>query len=175
VNAWHGVGNLTRDPESGTTQSGIVYCRFTVACQRRFKDASGNYQADFIQCTAWRQTAEFVQRWFKKGDRIGVSGSITTGSYTGQDGQKRYTTEVTVDNVEFVGGRSDGGGQAAQSGSSQSAGGQPNRNPNGTIPGIMQPPRNQSQGTTYGSQQRMDLNGQSNDDFMEVDDDELPF
>ena len=159
------VGNLTRDPESGTTQSGVAYCRFTVACQRRFKDANGNYQADFIQCTAWRQTAEFVQRYFQKGNKIGLIGSITTGSYTGQDGQKRYTTEVTVDNVEFVGGRSDGGGQAAQSG--QPAGGQPNRNPNGSIPGIMQPPRNQ--------QQRMDLNGQSNDDFMEVDDDELPF
>jgi len=163
VNAWHGVGNLTRDPETGTTQSGVFYCRFTVACQRRFKDANGQYQADFIQCTAWRQTGEFVSKYFQKGSRIGVSGSITTGSYQAQDGSKRYTTEVTVDNVEFVGSRSDGGGQAAQPGN-----GQANRNPNGSIPGIMQPPRNQ--------QQRMDLNAQHNNDgFMEVDDDELPF
>ena len=163
MNAWHGVGNLTRDPETGTTQSGVFYCRFTVACQRRFKDANGQYQADFIQCTAWRQTGEFVSKYFQKGSRIGVSGSITTGSYQAQDGSKRYTTEVTVDNVEFVGSRSDGGGQAAQPGN-----GQANRNPNGSIPGIMQPPRNQ--------QQRMDLNAQHNNDgFMEVDDDELPF
>lgn len=162
MNAWHGVGNLTRDPETGTTQSGVFYCRFTVACQRRFKDANGQYQADFIQCTAWRQTGEFVSKYFQKGSRIGVSGSITTGIYQAQDGSKRYTTEVTVDNVEFVGSRQDGGGQAAQPGN-----GQANRNPNGSIPGIMQPPRNQ--------QQRMDLNAQQNNDFMEVDDDELPF
>lgn len=166
MNAWHGVGNLTRDPETGTTQSGVFYCRFTVACQRRFKDANGQYQADFIQCTAWRQTGEFVSKYFQKGSRIGVSGSITTGSYQAQDGSKRYTTEVTVDNVEFVGSRSDGGGQSAQS--TQTGGGQTNRN--GTIHGIiqLQPPRNQ--------QQRMDLTGQQdNGGFMEVDDDELPF
>lgn len=157
------VGNLTRDPEGGTTQSGIAYCRFTVACQRRFTNAQGVREADFISCLAWRQTAEFIQRYFSKGSRIGLVGSIQTGSYTAQDGSKRYTTEVLVDNVEFVGSRQDGGGQAAQPGN-----GQANRNPNGSIPGIMQPPRNQ--------QQRMDLNAQQNNDgFMEVDDDELPF
>lgn len=158
------VGNLTRDPESGTTQSGIAYCRFTVACQRRFKNARGQYEADFINCLAWRQTAEFVQRHFIKGNKIGLTGSIQTGSYTAQDGSKRYTTEVVVDDVEFVAPRSDSGGQAAQS--AQTGGGQTNRN--GTIPGVMQPPRNQ--------QQRMDLTGQQdNGGFMEVDDDELPF
>lgn len=158
------VGNLTRDPEGGTTQSGIAYCRFTVACQRRFTNAQGVREADFISCLAWRQTAEFIQRYFSKGSRIGLVGSIQTGSYTAQDGSKRYTTEVLVDNVEFVGSRSDGGGQAAQS--AQTGTGQTNRN--GTIPGIMQPPRNQ--------QQRMDLTRQQdNGGFMEVDDDELPF
>lgn len=161
------VGNLTRDPEGGTIQSGISYCRFTVACQRRFPNAQGVREADFISCTAWRQTAEFIQRYFSKGSRIGLVGSIQTGSYTAQDGSKRYTTEVLVDNVEFVSSRSDSGGQAAQSAqSAQTGGGQTNRN--GTIPGIMQPPRNQ--------QQRMDLTGQQdNGGFMEVDDDELPF
>ena len=155
------VGNLTRDPEGGTTQNGIAYCRFTVACQRRFKNANGTYDADFISCLAWRQTAEFIQRYFSKGSRIGLVGSIQTGSYTAQDGSKRYTTEVLVDNVEFVSSRSDSGGQSAQSGTGQT-------NRNGTIPGIMQPPRNQ--------QQRMDLTGQQdNGGLMEVDDDELPF
>lgn len=161
------VGNLTRDPEGGTTQSGIAYCRFTVACQRRFANQQGVREADFISCVAWRQTAEFIQRYFSKGSRIGLVGSIQTGSYTAQDGSKRYTTEVLVDNVEFVSSRSDSGGQSAQSAqSAQSGSGQTNRN--GTIPGIMQPPRNQ--------QQRMDLTGQQdNGGFMEVDDDELPF
>ena len=157
------VGNLTRDPEGGTTQNGIAYCRFTVACQRRFKNANGTYDADFINCLAWRQTAEFVQRYFIKGNKIGVTGSIQTGSYDAQDGSRRYTTEVLVDNVEFVAPRSDNGNGG---GSYQPA--PPPRNNNGTIPGIMQGQRNQ--------QQRMDLTGQQgNDDFMEVDDDELPF
>ena len=133
-----------------------------MACQRRFANQQGVREADFISCVAWRQTAEFIQRYFSKGSRIGLVGSIQTGSYTAQDGSKRYTTEVLVDNVEFVGSRQDGGGQAAQPGN-----GQANRNPNGSIPGIMQPPRNQ--------QQRMDLNAQQNNDFMEVDDDELSF
>ena len=73
------VGNLTRDPEGGTTQNGIAYCRFSVACQRRFKNAQGQYDADFINCLAWRQTAEFVQRYFIKGNKIGLTGSIQTG------------------------------------------------------------------------------------------------
>ena len=157
------VGNLARDPDGGTTQSGIAYCRFTVACQRPFKNAQGQYEADFIDCMAWRQTAEFVQRHFIKGNKIGLRGSLQKRSYDAQDGTKRYVTEVVADNVEFVAPRSDGSGQAAQSGN-----GQVNRNQNGTIPGIMQPSSNQ--------QQRMDLNGQqANDGFLEVDDDELPF
>ena len=155
------VGNLTRDPESGTTQNGITYCRFGVACQRRFKNANGTYDADFINCLAWRQTAEFVMRYFIKGNKIGLTGSIQTGSYTAQDGSKRYTTEVLVDSVEFVAPRSDNG-----NGGSYGQPTPPPQNNNGTIPGIMQPSQNQ--------QQRMDLNGQSNG-FTEVEDDELPF
>lgn len=140
------VGNLTRDPESGTTQNGITYCRFTVACQRRFKNAQGQYEADFINCLAWRQTAEFVQRHFIKGNKIGLTGSIQTGSYTAQDGSKRYTTEVVVDNVEFVAPRSDSGNGGGY--------GQPTTPP---APAQQKPQQ------------------QSMNDFMEVDDDELPF
>jgi len=140
------VGNLTRDPEGGTTQSGISYCRFSIACQRRFKNANGTYDADFINCLAWRQTAEFVQRHFIKGNKIGLVGSIQTGSYTAQDGTKRYTTEVVVDNVEFVAPRSDSGNGGGY--------GQPTPPP---APAQQRPQQ------------------QSMNDFMEVDDDELPF
>ena len=96
------VGNLTRDPDGGTTQNGIAYCRFSVACQRRFKNANGTYDADFINCLAWRQTAEFVQRHFIKGNKIGLTGSIQTGSYTAQDGSKRYTTGALITGMVAV-------------------------------------------------------------------------
>ncbi len=98
------VGNLVRDPELTTTASGVSYCRFSVAVQRRFTNADGEREADFINCVAWRQTADFVNRYFKKGNKIGIVGSLQTRTYDGQDGQKRYATEVSVDEVEFTGG-----------------------------------------------------------------------
>lgn len=97
------VGNLTRDPEQRTTSSGIAVTSFTVAVRRRYKDADGNYQADFINCVAWRSTAEFVAKYFTKGSRIGVVGTIQTRTYDDQNGNKRYVTEVIADEVEFVG------------------------------------------------------------------------
>lgn len=99
------VGNLTRDPETRTTASGLSCTSFTVACQRRVANAQGVREADFINCVAWRQTADFVAKYFSKGSRIGVEGSIQTRSYDAQDGTKRFVTEVVVDNVEFVGGK----------------------------------------------------------------------
>nr|WP_307757360.1 single-stranded DNA-binding protein [uncultured Christensenella sp.] len=97
------VGNLTRDPEQRTTSSGIAVTSFTVAVRRRYKDADGNYQADFINCVAWRSTAEFVAKYFTKGSRIGVAGTIQTRTYNDQNGNKRYVTEVVADEVEFAG------------------------------------------------------------------------
>jgi single-strand DNA-binding protein len=97
------VGNLTRDPEHRTTSNGISVTSFTVAVQRRFKDADGNYQAEFINCVAWRSTAEFVAKYFTKGSRIGVVGTIQTRTYDDQNGNKRYVTEVVADEVEFAG------------------------------------------------------------------------
>ena len=70
------VGRLTKDPESKMTSNQTPYCNFTVAVDRRFKDANGERQADFINCVAWRQTAEFIQKYFRKGNKIGVCGSI---------------------------------------------------------------------------------------------------
>lgn len=96
------VGNLARDPELTTTQGGTAACRFTLAVGRRYKNQSGEREADFIQCVAWRHTAEFISKYFTRGQKIGVCGSIQTRSYTGQDGSRRYATEVVADEAEFV-------------------------------------------------------------------------
>lgn len=95
------VGNLTKDPEIRETINGNKSCNFTVACRRRFKNASGEYESDFINCVAWRQTAEIVAKYFSKGSKIGLTGSIQTRTYDAQDGSKRHVTEVVVDSVEF--------------------------------------------------------------------------
>lgn len=96
------VGRLTKDPEIKLTQNQIQYCNFTLAVERRFKDANGNRQADFINCVAWKNTAQFIQKYFKKGDRIGIEGNIQTRSYDDQNGVKHFLTEVIVDAAEFV-------------------------------------------------------------------------
>jgi single-strand DNA-binding protein len=95
------VGRLTKDVELKTTSNQTSYCNFTIAVDRRFKDANGERQTDFINCVAWRQTAEFIGKYFHKGNRIGVCGSIQTRSYE-KDGQKVFVTEVLVDEAEFV-------------------------------------------------------------------------
>lgn len=103
------MGRLTADPELRKTQSGVSCCRFTVAVDRPFADkATGKREADFISCTAWKQTAEFVSRYFSKGKMIMLSGSLRTGSYTDRNHSDvtHYTTEVFVDNVEFCGDKS---------------------------------------------------------------------
>lgn len=107
------VGRLTADPELRQTQSGIASCRFTVAVDRRFADkTTGERQADFISCTAWRQTAEFVSRYFNKGKLIAIEGSLRNNNYQDRNHPDvtHYTMDVQVDNVEFVGGKGDNGG-----------------------------------------------------------------
>lgn len=98
------TGRLTADPELRQTQSGISSCRFTVAVNRKYADKdTGERQADFITCVAWRQTAEFVSRYFSKGKMIALEGSLRTGSYQDRNHSDvtHYTTEVYVDAVEF--------------------------------------------------------------------------
>lgn len=95
------VGRLTKDPSVRYTDGGNSIARFTVACDRRFKK-EGQPDADFISCTAFGKTAEFVEKYFNKGQRIGLTGRIQTGSYDDSDGKKVYTTDVVVESVEFV-------------------------------------------------------------------------
>ena len=101
------VGRLTRDPELRTTASGVSVCSFSIAVNRRFRNAEGNYDADFINCVAWRSTAEFISKYFSKGRMIGIVGSLTTGRYE-KDGQTHYTTDVTVDEAYFADSKNSG-------------------------------------------------------------------
>ena len=106
------MGRLTADPELRQTPSGVSVTRFTVAVDRGYVKAGEERKADFINVVAWRQTAEFVTRYFSKGSMIAVQGSIQTGSYE-KDGVKRSTFEVVADNVSFCGSKSESGTSGA--------------------------------------------------------------
>lgn len=95
------VGRLTKDPEIKYGNNGTTIARFSVAVDRRFK-SEGGPTADFPNIVAFGKTAEFLEKYFKKGMRIGLIGRIQTGSYEKQDGTKVYTTDVIAENVEFV-------------------------------------------------------------------------
>ena len=107
------MGRLTKDVEMRQTPNGISVARFTIAVNRRFAK-EGQQQADFINCVAWRQTGEFIARYFQKGSMIAVVGSIQSRSWDGQDGKKQYATEVNVEEAYFTGSKSESTGQYNQ-------------------------------------------------------------
>ena len=97
------IGNMTADPELKQTASGLSVCSFTIAINRRFsKGEQGQQTVDFINIVTWRQQAEFVSRYFKKGNPILICGQLQTRTWTDNQGQKRYATEVVADEVTFV-------------------------------------------------------------------------
>ena len=116
------IGNLANDPAARTTQSGISQSTFRIAVQRRFANQQGVREADFFTIIAWRQTADFCNRYLSKGRRVAVEGSIQNRSYDAQDGSKRYVTEIIAENVEALGSRDEG------------SGGQPRPRDNGPTP-----------------------------------------
>lgn len=97
MNKWIGIGRFVKDPEERTNGDSIV-TRFTLAVDRKFKK---DETADFISCVSFGKTAEFISKYFQKGNRIAVTGRIQTGSYTNKDNQKVYTTDVVVEEAEF--------------------------------------------------------------------------
>ena len=103
------AGRLTADVELKQKPSGVSVCSFTLAINRKYS-ASGQQQTDFIQCQAWRQTAEFISKYFKKGSALCISGSIQVRSWTDNNNQKRYSTEVVADEAMFVDGKNDSQG-----------------------------------------------------------------
>ena len=128
------VGRLTRDPEIRYSQgeNATATARFSVAVNRRFKNSEGNYDADFINCVAFGKSAEFVEKYFKKGMASGLTGRIQTGSYTSKDGQRVYTTDVVVEESEFV--ESKGASNADNSNTSRPAPSTANNNDFMSIP-----------------------------------------
>ena len=100
-------GRLTADPELKSTQSGLSVTTFTVAVNRRFGGKGDEQQTDFFNVTAWRQTAEFICKHFRKASSICVMGSLQTRSWTDQNGQKRYATEIVADEAYFVDAKSE--------------------------------------------------------------------
>lgn len=101
------MGRLTAAPDLKMTQSGTSVVNFTIAIERRFQQAGAEKQTDFINCTAWRNTAEFIEKYFNKGDMIAVTGEIQTRKYE-KDGQSRTVTEIVVNNASFCGGKGKG-------------------------------------------------------------------
>ena len=116
INKWIGMGRLTADPELRQTQSGVSSCNITVAVQRDFTDGSGERQSDFINVVAWRQTAEFICKYFARGNMIAIEGQLRTRTYDDKryPDVKHYVTEVYADKVSFCGGKNESGGAAKQ-------------------------------------------------------------
>lgn len=105
------MGRLTKDPELRSTKSQMNVCTFTLAVDRRFKSANGERETDFIRCTAWRQQAEFVARYFRKGSRMALVGSLQTRTWDDNDGKRHYDFEVVAEEVHFADSKRDEGGE----------------------------------------------------------------
>ncbi len=103
------MGRLTYDPELKTTASGVSVLRFQIACDRSYQKAGEERKADFIDCVAWRQTADFISRYFHKGSMIAVEGTIQTSNYTDKSGNNRKQVEVLANNVSFCGSKAESG------------------------------------------------------------------
>jgi len=154
------IGRLTANPELKHTNNDIATTRFSIAVDRPYSRQGEERQADFINIVAWRQTAEFVCKYFTKGQRIAITGQIRTGSYTDRDGNKRYTFDVQADNVEFCESKKDSG--------SSYTGGYPGAGASGNSYSQTSQSQAESQAPSYS-------NG-SADDYTDMpSDDDLPF
>lgn len=145
------IGNLTRDPEMRSTQSGVAVCNFTIAVNRRFRNAqTGQQETDFLNVIAWRQLAELCAKYLAKGREVAIAGSIQTRTYEAKDGSKRTTFDIVADEVEFLSANQNGGAQS--------------------MPGAYTTAVSKDSGTANAPQPHNDFGG-----FTQVDDDELPF
>lgn len=155
------VGRTTRDPELKYTGNNVAVASFSLAVNRNFKDANGERETDFINCVIWRQQAENLANWAKKGALIGITGRIQTRSYENQQGQRVYVTEVVAENFQMLESRAAREGSSASQGNASGAFG----NDNGYAgPYGQQWPNNSRGGAPFG-----------NSNPMDISDDDLPF
>lgn len=108
MNKWIGTGNLVKDIELTSTNSGTSYCNFTLAVSRNYKTSDGEPITDFINCVAWRSTAEAVAKYAHKGDKLLVQGAIEIRNYEDSNGNKKTATNISVSEIEFLGKKQDG-------------------------------------------------------------------
>lgn len=116
------IGRLTKDPEFRYTQSGTAAASFTLAVNRRFTNQNGEREADFINCVAWQKAAEFVANYFKKGQQMALEGRLQVRSYEGNDGQRRWVTEVVAEQIEFVWSKESGSNNSNSTGGNSGSG-----------------------------------------------------
>ena len=115
LNRWCGIGRLGRDPEVKKTQTGISVCSFSIACERRRNSTQEQSETDWINCVAWRGTADALAAYAHKGSQLAVQGRLQKRSWEGNDGVKRYSTEVIVDQIQILAGSKDSSGKADSS------------------------------------------------------------
>ncbi|HEM5177947.1 TPA: single-stranded DNA-binding protein [Streptococcus suis] len=170
------VGRLTKDAELRYTPSNVAVATFTLAVNRPFKNEAGEREADFINCVIWRQAAENLANWAKKGALIGITGNIQTRHYDNQQGQRVYVTEVIASNFQLLESRNNQSGQQNQSnsfhnGNNSNSGNFQSGNNQG---GYQSPFGNQSTPDFSRSNQQSFFQGQTTNP-MDISDDDLPF
>ncbi|MGV3205826.1 single-stranded DNA-binding protein [Streptococcus suis] len=170
------VGRLTRDAELRYTPSNVAVATFTLAVNRPFKNENGEREADFINCVIWRQAAENLANWAKKGALIGITGNIQTRYYDNQQGQRVYVTEVIASNFQLLESRNNQSGQQNQSnsfhnGNNSNSGNFQSGNNQG---GYKSPFGNQSTPDFSRSNQQSFFQGQTTNP-MDISDDDFPF
>ena len=156
------IGRLTRDPELRYTGSNIPVATFSLAINRNYSNQAGEREADFVNIVVWRKQAENVKNYLTQGSQVAIDGRIQTRSYDGNDGQKRYVTEVVADNVEFLGSKNSSITSNDMNASTQSSNVGPTPYDFGAAP--------EPKGTNVDSNPFADF-GSS----IEISDDELPF
>lgn len=184
LNNWNGQGRLVKDVELRYTASQIPVASFTIACERDYKPKDGERETDFLDVVAWKSNAEFVEKWFHKGDMIIISGRLQTRTYEDKNGNKRKVVEILGNTFNFGGGKSQGtGGQPSGGQNAQMGGYQQNYQPAGNYQQSgYQPAGNYQQQSGYQQQSyqphgKYDAAGKY-DGFMNIPDgidEELPF
>ncbi|GAB2487764.1 single-stranded DNA-binding protein [Alkalibacterium psychrotolerans] len=176
------VGRLTKDAELRYTGSGIAVASFTVAVERPYTNAQGERETDFINCVAWRKTAEIISNFTRKGSLVGVTGRMQTRNYTNNEGRKVYITEVVCENFQMLepksvtekraqnDGSNTGGGYSNSSNNSNYSN---NSNNSGYSQKSNQAPKNNQ--SNYANFDEDPFQSNSNDDSIDISDDDLPF